>query len=65
MSKYDSLEPLAAQKEFCGVCKSEILTMSFKGTGVCGENCRKRRDKETPDVPAEVTEGHQQSSLPI
>lgn len=29
----------------CTICENDIVTMCFKGTGVCGENCRKRRDE--------------------
>lgn len=29
--------------EECEMCHSPVLTMCFKGTGVCGENCHKLR----------------------
>lgn len=34
----------------CQVCKREIKTMIFRGTGVCCENCRKIRDGEADKV---------------
>jgi hypothetical protein len=41
--KYDSLEPLERLQEFCTYpeCGAEIRTMSYKGTGACGEVHRK------------------------
>jgi hypothetical protein len=30
----------------CTVCLATIQVMSFKGTAVCSELCRKRRDNE-------------------
>lgn len=30
--------------EICEVCSKKINTMTFKGTGVCGEDHRKVRD---------------------
>jgi hypothetical protein len=38
-------DPLPAP-DHCVVDGRPILTMSFKGTGVCGELCRKVRDGE-------------------
>lgn len=32
--------------ELCGMCNAPIQTMCFKGTGVCGERCRKLRDNQ-------------------
>jgi len=30
----------------CCMCGKKIKTQIFKGTGVCGENCRKNRDND-------------------
>jgi hypothetical protein len=30
--------------EFCESCFDPILTMAFRGTGVCSDDCRKKRD---------------------
>ena len=30
----------------CRVCGKKIKVMCFKGTGICSEICRKRRDRE-------------------
>lgn len=56
---YSSDAPLTAQPEFCTVeldapdvvkvpevCGLEIKTMSYKGTGCCGEEHRKLRNKQ-------------------
>lgn len=32
--------------EFCEVCSNVVRVMSYKGTGVCSETCRKKRDGE-------------------
>lgn len=55
-NKYDSLLPITEEPEFCkapvdtpdGVfdCGQQILTMTYKGTGVCGDICRKRTGKK-------------------
>lgn len=29
-------------KNICGMCGNKIRTMCFRGTGICGENCRKK-----------------------
>jgi hypothetical protein len=34
-------------KDVCCICGMKIRTMSFKGTGVCGELHRKVRDNDT------------------
>lgn len=36
-----------AVRDVCCVCGAKIHTMSFKGTGVCGELHRKVRDGDT------------------
>lgn len=41
--KYATLDRITEEPEYCGVCTAEIKTMSFKGTGVCGDRCRKAR----------------------
>jgi hypothetical protein len=33
-------------REFCVVDRAEILTMTWRGTGVCCDGCRKVRDGE-------------------
>jgi hypothetical protein len=33
--------------DYCCMCGSRIVTMIYKGTGVCGDNCRKLRDSDT------------------
>lgn len=32
--------------EKCKICPNLIMSMAFRGTGVCSENCRKKRDGE-------------------
>lgn len=32
--------------ETCKVCTSPIVTMAFRGTGICGENCRKKAEED-------------------
>lgn len=51
--KYASLDRITEEPEFCAICTQKIETMSFKGTGVCGERCRKTRAQEplTEDRP--------------
>lgn len=44
--------PITDEQSFrttCEVDEKEILVMAFKGTGVCGEYCRKVRDGEIVD----------------
>jgi len=36
----------AQRLEFCEVDGNEVRTMTFKGTGVCSETCRKKRAGE-------------------
>lgn len=36
----------ANQHNHCSECGKEIITQIYKGTGVCGENCRKERDHD-------------------
>jgi hypothetical protein len=43
--------------ENCIICDTEIKTMSFKGTGVCGEIHRKMRDGEIPEHHPQVDAG--------
>lgn len=40
-SKYNSLEPLTDVLEFCSICDTQIRSMAFKGSGVCGDICLK------------------------
>lgn len=40
-NKYDFLEPITEEPEFCTVCGTQILAMTWKGSGVCGDNHRK------------------------
>lgn len=39
--------------EICAVCSRAVLTMTFKGSGVCCEDCRKDRDND--HEPARLT----------
>lgn len=61
MELYMTLEPspMAPYKEptaeSCEMCGSDILTMCFKSTGVCGEQCRKLRNNQL--VIEEVARG--------
>lgn len=50
MDKYDTLEPITEVPEYCTnpECKTQIKTMTFKGTGVCGINCQKIVHPEPP-----------------
>lgn len=41
-----------AENQICMVCLATITTMCFRGTGVCGEQCRKRRDNESTEQRA-------------
>jgi hypothetical protein len=34
----------------CEICASPILQMAFRGTGVCGENCRKERERRRTEM---------------
>lgn len=43
------------EHETCSECNSQIKTMAFRGTGVCGEDCRKQRDGEN-DQPKSQTD---------
>lgn len=43
--------------EKCSECNKPVETMAFKGAGVCGELCRKRRDGETPEVRSQTDAG--------
>lgn len=48
----EDLEFLASRykvpvRDVCSICGVKISTMSFKGTGVCGELHRKVRDNDT------------------
>jgi hypothetical protein len=36
------------KSELCEVCGEAVQTMCFRGTGVCRELCRKKRDGEEP-----------------
>jgi hypothetical protein len=42
-------EPPTLFDEVCDVDGEKIVVMTFKGTGVCCEYCRKVRDKEITD----------------
>lgn len=44
-------------KQDCEICGKKIETMSFRGTGVCGENHRKIRDGEISPSRAQVDAG--------
>lgn len=48
----DDLRGLRRSSKFCSECGASIETMCFRGTGVCSENCRKRRDHEVHDSRA-------------
>lgn len=41
--------------KICEICYKKIEVMCFKGTGVCGEICRKIRDKEPLDRPQAIS----------
>lgn len=45
----------------CEICDKEILTMTFKGSGVCGDICRKV--KENGDGPSSETAGGDQPNV--
>lgn len=38
--------PSRASRTECSECGRSIAVMAFKGTGVCSEDCRKKRDGE-------------------
>jgi hypothetical protein len=44
-TRYDSLEPLTEIEQFCEICTKPILMMAYKGTGFCGDLCRKKSGK--------------------
>jgi len=46
---------LSDGKEHCSECGREVKTMTFKGTGVCGEICRKLNDGEITKEEADET----------
>lgn len=39
----------------CVVCKSPIVVMCRKGTGLCGENCQKKYEQINTDNAAEFS----------
>lgn len=41
--------------DICIICWATIVTMCFKGTGVCCENHRKQRDGEPTDRPQAIS----------
>jgi len=41
---------LGRKAEFCEVDSRPVRVMSFKGTGVCSEICRKLRDEEITET---------------
>jgi hypothetical protein len=43
--------------EKCTQCGGKIYTMAFKGTGVCGELCRKVRDRDADRPRSQVDAG--------
>lgn len=43
------------RKGKCSVCHTKIETMCFRGTGVCSEKCRKKRDGDVPHGAALVS----------
>lgn len=43
--------------ETCSECGNEVTIQIMKGTGLCGENCRKTRDGETPKPKSQVDAG--------
>lgn len=47
----------------CEVCGVKIEVMSFRGTGVCSENHRKIRDKETQPIRSQMDAGITQMNL--
>lgn len=47
-NKYDTLDKVTEVPEYCAVCKNEIKTMTYRGTGVCGINCNKVMHPEQP-----------------
>ena len=44
-------------EETCGECGSEVKTQIMKGTGLCGELCRKQRDKEPENYRPQTDAG--------
>ena len=43
---YQNNKTQANRRNHCSECGKEIITQIYKGTGVCGENCRKERDND-------------------
>lgn len=52
--RWDAVKTQELEEE-CEICTFPIVTMIFRGTGVCGERCRKKkmgeRDEERPLAP--------------
>ena len=46
-SDFVPVPPLAIIHEYCKICEKEILSMTYKGTGVCSVLCAKKRDGDT------------------
>jgi hypothetical protein len=51
-------------KEHCSGCGREIKTMAFKGTGACGELCRKVNDGEITKEQADEVRTARASAHP-
>lgn len=43
--------------EKCEICAKPVKVQIMKGTGVCGENCRKTRDNEENRPQAQTDAG--------
>jgi hypothetical protein len=51
-------------KEHCSECGREVKVMTFKGTGVCGEICRKLNDGEITKEQADEVRAARASAHP-
>lgn len=49
-------EAVKDMRNVCGVCKEDIKTMTYMGTGICSVECQRVADKENPpEKPLTVT----------
>ena len=48
--------PMSNEIDTCSECGKKVETMAFRTTGVCGEDCRKKRDGETDEKPKSQTD---------
>lgn len=53
---YNNLDPQPDPDENCDECGNLIITMSFRGTGVCSDRCNKSRAAKSDTVASDPGE---------